>query len=640
MKYSLLLLCLIYFSITNAQKQGNTWYFGSNAGLNFNTTPPTALLDGQLNTLEGCATISDNATGALLFYTDGISVWDRTHNKMPSTILTPLIGDPSSSQSAVVVAKPGSTNLYYVFSIPAELKASFSNPKASLCYSIVDMNLNGGKGDVAVSNVPIMDSSTEKIAAVGNCANDQYWIMGHKWDSDSFYAFKLTSSGLSAPVKTKIGIIHQGNVFGTIGYMKFSANKSKLGLCTYRDLNTMQIFDFNFSTGKLSNPITEKFDFPATNDGIYGCTFSPDASKFYVSSFEQTTSKVFQYNLLAGNATAILASKTIVAQSPELFGAIQNGPDRRMYISKSGSNTLDVIGKPNLLGSAAEYLIDNVNIGNRTCTFGLPAIVENYLTPDIIKLQIPSQVGPIPNKIIICDGIPIDFVQTIKAKYDIKPTGTYTINSDSSVVTFAPAVNTTYTVINFGECGFNDTSTFTITVGSKPDAKFYITPNKPTKDSNPILLSNASIGADNYKWYINDAEVSTTIDYSYSNPTLGKNCYKLIATSLQGCTDTALQCVNIIDTFQTVIYVPNAFTPNNDNTNNEFKIAGKNFSLLNFVIYNRYGNEIFNTTNKNIGWDGYQNGLPCNAGTYFYKIKYLDIAKKPQEIMGDVLLIK
>ena len=68
---SIISIIPIFFSFTVYGQQANYWYFGDKAGLNFNTSPPTALTDGQLNTFEGCATISDN-NGALLFYTSNI----------------------------------------------------------------------------------------------------------------------------------------------------------------------------------------------------------------------------------------------------------------------------------------------------------------------------------------------------------------------------------------------------------------------------------------------------------------------------------------------------------------------------------------------------------------------------------------
>jgi hypothetical protein len=64
-----------------SQGEANIWYFGQNAGLDFNGGSPVALTNGQLATDEGCATISDT-NGQLLFYTDGITVYNKNHSIM------------------------------------------------------------------------------------------------------------------------------------------------------------------------------------------------------------------------------------------------------------------------------------------------------------------------------------------------------------------------------------------------------------------------------------------------------------------------------------------------------------------------------------------------------------------------------
>jgi len=64
-------------------QQGNQWYFGHLGGINFATNPPTALTDGQLNTLEGCSSVSDG-NGNILFYSDGTQVWNRNGDPMPN----------------------------------------------------------------------------------------------------------------------------------------------------------------------------------------------------------------------------------------------------------------------------------------------------------------------------------------------------------------------------------------------------------------------------------------------------------------------------------------------------------------------------------------------------------------------------
>ena len=129
---------------SNSQGEYNNWYFGNHAGVTFNSGSPVAVTNGALETTEGCSTISD-ATGNLLFHTDGMEVFDRNHNLMPNG--AGLLGHSSSTQSGVIVPQPNSSNIYYVFTVD-ELQ---SNSSAPLCYSIVDMTLNGGMGDVTTS---------------------------------------------------------------------------------------------------------------------------------------------------------------------------------------------------------------------------------------------------------------------------------------------------------------------------------------------------------------------------------------------------------------------------------------------------------------------------------------------------------
>ena len=82
MKKYILILCSLFLGVTlHAQGEANNWYFGGNAGVTFNTKPPSELTDGRLVTTEGCSTISD-VNGNLQFYSDGRSVWNRNHQKM------------------------------------------------------------------------------------------------------------------------------------------------------------------------------------------------------------------------------------------------------------------------------------------------------------------------------------------------------------------------------------------------------------------------------------------------------------------------------------------------------------------------------------------------------------------------------
>src|SRR5437773_2346307 len=117
-KMYLLMIALICASSQYllSQKQAERWYFGINAGLNFNSGQPVVMTDGALSTAEGCSSIADS-NGQLLFYTDGITVYNKQHHAMANS--GDLMGDISSTQSALIVPTPGNAQQYYVFTTDA-----------------------------------------------------------------------------------------------------------------------------------------------------------------------------------------------------------------------------------------------------------------------------------------------------------------------------------------------------------------------------------------------------------------------------------------------------------------------------------------------------------------------------------------
>ncbi len=383
----LLLQCSMIY-IAQAQKQYYIWHFGDHAGLDFNYSPPKPIT-GSIKTSEGSSSMADPVTGQLLFYTDGVTVWNRNHVPMPGSIATPLNGGSSSTQSALIVPKPGSSALYYIFTTMQMDDYSWGGKSYTLRYSIVDMRLNNGYGDLISVNNILLDTSTEKLAAVGNNNCSAFWIMGHQWESNIFWAFKLTASGISQPVKSQTGVLHHtigdGSIIEATGYLKFSPNGKKLGAVVNSYSNIMEVFDFDFSTGIVSNPITDSIPIePGIIENVYGCSFSPDNSKFYIA-ISGLKRRVFQYDLNAGNQAAILLSRVDVLPAgllPGGGGAIQNGPDGKMYlVGQKQQPILDVIQNPNDQGVACNYVANAQNLGAGLVKWGLPNFPENMVSP-------------------------------------------------------------------------------------------------------------------------------------------------------------------------------------------------------------------------------------------------------------------
>ncbi|GEQ85058.1 hypothetical protein ULMS_05660 [Patiriisocius marinistellae] len=360
---------------TFAQGEANIWYFGENAGLDFNSGTPVPLLDGELFTQEGCSTIS-NANGQLLFYTDGITVWDKQHNIMPNG--NGLLGNPSSTQSGIIVPKPGFSNIYYIFSV--DFQANING----LTYSEVDLSLNGGNGDVtSIKNVSLSSPTTEKITAIEHDNGTDYWVVAHEWESNNFISYEVTAAGVNTtPVVSAVGEYHgEGNGSdgnNAIGYMKISPDGERLALAQSYTDSFVEIFDFNSLNGSVSNPIFIQGIFYENGEGAYGLEFSPNNELLYISDVDGSISKIHQLNITLNNATDIINSDTILYDGGNFIGGIQLAIDGRIYLTNALSPFLDVIENPNEIGTAAGYVSQGLSLNGRNAVYGLPPFIQSF----------------------------------------------------------------------------------------------------------------------------------------------------------------------------------------------------------------------------------------------------------------------
>lgn len=372
-KLLLVLLVFVYSWIDSplfAQYESNNWYFGANAGMNFNTFPVSSLTGGMISAQGGSASISDN-TGNLLFYTEGYRIYNKNHQAMANG--QGLLGHPSATQNSLIIQKPGSTTLYYVFTNGAYTDNN------GLCYSEVDITLNGGLGDVtALKNIPLLTNTSEKLTGVRHANQTDYWVMTHGRNSNSYYAYPVSSSGIGSPVVSTLGTSHSGSISASdvsVGQMKFSPDGHRLAVATSANGNTIEIFQFNNLTGILSNPITitgAAYSYP------YGIEFSPDGTLLYFS-ISNTNNKVYQVNLQAGSASAIINSVQLVATSSSTnVGALQLGSDSKIYLGRYLSYYVGVFNNPNALGASSAFVDDGVFLGIYRSRRGLPNFVTSW----------------------------------------------------------------------------------------------------------------------------------------------------------------------------------------------------------------------------------------------------------------------
>ncbi len=387
--FSGLLLCI---SPLQAQKEGAIWYFGYGAGLDFTSHYPKPLTDGKLNTREGVATISDK-DGNLLLYTDGTTIWNKLHQVMDNG--TGLFGNASSTQSSMVVPKPGSNSVYYVFTV--DEVGDVQNPGHGLHYSVVDMSRSGRLGLVVDKNKDLTANGTrlftEKITAVLHDNKEDYWIIAHGWGADNnrFFVYKLTKMGVSFSSSQLVGIKHE-NITpndmvnrGAVGYLKASPKGDFLAVAI-ESLKLFEVFRFD----NISGDITFLANLPAGDEGqineplhaAYGVEFSPTSNYLYGSTREG--GMLYRWDLSETTQTNIRSSLEVIYKSPPnvLCGALQLAFNGKIYITFSNKQFLGVVNSPTQNKCNFQYqgasLIDNIIGKGGRGYYGLPTFLPDF----------------------------------------------------------------------------------------------------------------------------------------------------------------------------------------------------------------------------------------------------------------------
>ena len=496
-KFILCILNIVVLStILSAQGEASNWYFGRNAGISFNEGTVNPLVDGAIQTNEGCASIS-NSKGELLFYTDGILIWDRNHNVMPNG--SNLLGNKSSTQSAVIVPKPNSDSIYYIFTV---INLGLAE---GVRYSEVDMTLNSGNGDVTSNkNIFLTAPATEKISVVKHANGIDFWVATHGWNNNEFNVFKVTASGVDPiPVSTSVGINHGGVSFNSIGYMKFSPNGKRLAVAKWSTDSAVEIFDFDSSTGIISNPITlDNYFAKDYKDGAYGIEFSLNSNLLYVSELDLSNykSKLHQFNLVDYSKTAIINSDVIIYEGRSLLAAIQLAFNGKIYLCNPFSTYLSTIENPNGLGVNCNYVERTISLSGKSGVFGLPSFIQSLF---VANIEIDNLCLDGANKFSIKTDEPIDDILwdfgDTTASNEIMPTHNYLTSG-------------TYTVkakIKSGNCILNITKEVVI----------YESPTAYKAENYVICEDTENDGFETFDLKIKDAEVldsQSDVDFQVS----------------------------------------------------------------------------------------------------------------------------
>lgn len=538
-----LFIFIIFFPVANAQKQGNIWYFGHNAGIDFNTNPPTALTNSKMNTNEGSASVSD-ASGALLFYTNGETVFNKNHQVMVNG--TGLFGHFSSTQSAIIIPRPCHDSLYYIITADA----LENNGGRGYNYSLVNMKKNGGLGEVIIKNQLLYAPSTEMLTVARHSNGVDWWVITKKWGSDEFYCYLINKDGVSI-----IPVISSSGYSPTlhIASLRVSPDGKKLVMAGVGALNP-KLFDFNNTTGLVNNLVSIK-----GNVSPLGIEFSSNSRLMYISFFNPNT--IDQFDMTSYTDSASLQATRVVITPPTYKNSprgLQMGPDGKIYVAllkqpgSVWSDHLDIINFPESKGIACNFQENAIDLKGKTCGLMFPNIIPSLAIPFNIDIRhtyldsckrfvqfsaYSSQTANIQYRWNFDDGWgsteanPQHLFDFSKDTFDVKLEITTDVPAPDC--SFIPQTKIVRTKIIFDAI---------------PQAAF--TRSALDCGDKSILFTNASVtragNISRWYWDFGDGQTSTDKDPLHTYNTAGTYAVKLVAFSPTGCaSDTAVQMVTI-----------------------------------------------------------------------------------------------
>ncbi len=513
------------------------WVFGKLIRFDWSSGAPVPVAGTQNNGPES-ATCASNTAGALQFYTDGGTVWAANNTVMPNG--NSITGGNSSHSGALAVAVPGSSSTYFLFSVREWEDGQQVDP---LHYSVINMNLNGGLGDIPTGfknlNIPLPGTPKrlmESETLVPQCNGIDWWLITVGADSTNvnndwnkyLYVTSVTSAGPGVTTAYPIGLAGPGGNYSAWGMITASPDGSKIAYCQAAK-QAVAVYNFDRVTGTPTLLLNT-----GPVDANQDLCFSPDGKLIYFCYLKAGTTNEYGTRQLK-IATGELRDIT-VPLAPGGDMDVRLAPDGKVYIAPQASTQMHCINFPN------NFNTNNLN----ECGFnpysisvgGFPAITANY--------------GTLPNMPPICSPsgpAPAAFTYTVTGCLTVKPTsqncgpwnwqfgdgGTSTLQSPTHVY----ATPGTYTVTLTAPNASPSVVSQQVTVGNLPVS--IAGPN--TACGGPANYS--AVGPSNYTY-------TWTITGGTPTSATGNNVFVAwglsTGTVTLTATDPATGCVSVVGT--------------------------------------------------------------------------------------------
>lgn len=425
-RLSVIIILLLASPIVSAQHEADNWIYGWGSWVNFSSGEPLTV--PQFNAMfasYGSTSLSDSL-GNLLFYSDGIDLYNRNHQLMLNS--DGLMAAQWATNPCIAFPKPGDHSKYYLFTVGGR---TGNTNRAGAEYSIIDMNLDGGNGAIisGQKNIPLQaaDSAYETIQGFKHGSRDAYWVILRNHRSpNKFLSFLVDQAGVNQTPVVSSCILYFEPGGNQSEIMKASADGRYLLFAdrngTAGNPGMVELYSFNNITGLL----TPKLLFNSNSETNTGSEFSANSEMLYLSSSDfkpqlnERERWICQYDMSKiDNLTQFENSAYKMVNDTSMFplGNLLLANNGKIYFihpdlnNPSSPGFLSAINDPSQQGAACDLQLKVVETGD--LFEGLPTFISSFMSQfewegscsgDTVRFL--SRFNPLPNSIVWNFGDP------------------------------------------------------------------------------------------------------------------------------------------------------------------------------------------------------------------------------------------
>jgi len=604
-----------------------------------------------------CSHLINNGLATLALPNYGEYNWHKTNFQSEWTVYHVTFGTNTTAQQAgAAISSKGGSYSGTIAANPGDPQGAGGPRKY---YSFTTFNLSQANVDTALANINAGAFSAQ-FPNDSICLGDSAKFSSNVTFPTSYVSWDFGDGSSD----TSLTPSHLYAVAGTyqVTFIVWSDDS------TCKDTLTQPVVvaptlvaDFLADTVCLSNPTT----FTNTTSGLIsslswdfgdgtGSTFIPDTSHVYPAPGNISVTLIVKSTSFCSDT---LTKNIVVYDKPNTQFTIAN---QCQFVNASPLNstttaipaTLSTMswswdfgdgGTSNVqnptysFNTAGAYTIQLIATTDKACT-------DTFSSPIVIN---PKPVASYDSE-VACLTQPTSFTDTSSVSSGVITNWAWNIPGSPTVpnpvYTFPTGGTFPITLIVTTDSACTDDTTISITVRPLPIPDFNFAPQEIFVFDTKVCFSNASSGAVGYLWDFDfagpDGTSILTSPCTVTFPDDSERNYnvKLVAVNQYGCKDSVYKEVSILDGF--ILYAPNTFTPNGDGKNELFKVYVEGIVEYEIFVFNRWGEEIYHSTDPTDSWDGMHNGLMSQTDAYVYRIIVKSKNNVIKEYIGQIKITK